>query len=127
MTTQTLTRAWGARKTERLRRIRELSYPRPLLVLQAPPSVPGLRNPLIRRRQRSQLLSGMWAALVTLLAGAFAGAAVVSGATALIASQAKGIDASAWFAGAGLSCSLLTAIASGGTTTVALGGCSAGP
>ncbi len=65
-----------------------------------------LRNLLIRRPQRLQLLSGTWAALVTFMAGAFAVAAVVSGATALVAAQAKGIDTSAWFTGAGLSSSL---------------------
>ena len=81
-----------------------------------------LRNLLIRRPQRLQLLSGTWAALVTFMAGAFAVAAVVSGATALVAAQAKGVDTSAWFTGSGLSSSLQSvgegALAVAGYTTL---------
>ena len=81
-----------------------------------------LRNLLIRRPQRLQLLSGTWAALVTFMAGAFAVAAVVSGATALVAAQAKGVDTSAWFTGDGMTSSLQTlgegALAIAGYTTL---------
>ena len=49
-----------------------------------------LRTLLIRRPQRLQLLGGTWAALVTFMTGAVAVAAVASGATALVAAQAKG-------------------------------------
>jgi len=81
-----------------------------------------LRNLLIRRPQRLQLLGGAWGALVTFMTGAVTVAAVVSGATALIAAQTKGIDTSAWFGGAGLSSSLQTigegALAVAGYTTL---------
>ncbi len=81
-----------------------------------------LRNLLIRRPQRLQLLGGTWGALVTFMAGAFAVAAVVSGVTALIAAQAKGIDTSAWFTGDGLTSSLQSigegALAVAGYTTL---------
>jgi len=81
-----------------------------------------LRTMLIRRPQRMQLLGGTWAALVTFMAGAVALAAVTSGATALIAAQAKGIDTSAWFGSEGLYSSLQTlgesALAIAGYTTL---------
>lgn len=81
-----------------------------------------LRTLLIRRPQRLQLLAGTWGALVTFMTGAVAVAAVVSGATAAIAAQAKGIDTSAWFSGDGLTSSLATlgegALAVAGYTTL---------
>jgi len=67
-----------------------------------------LRTLLIRRPQRLQLLGGTWAALVTFMAGAVAVAAVVSGAVALIAAQARGIDTTAWFGTDGVTASLQT-------------------
>lgn len=81
-----------------------------------------LRTLLIRRPQRLQLLAGTWTALVTFMIGAVAVAAVVSGATAVIAAQAKGVDTSAWFSGDGLTSSLETlgegALAVAGYTTL---------
>jgi len=81
-----------------------------------------LRNLLIRRPQRLQLLGGTWAALVTFMAGAVAVAAVASGATALIAAQVKGIDTTAWFGSDGLTSSMQTlgesALAIAGYTTL---------
>lgn len=81
-----------------------------------------LRTLLIRRPQRMQLLGGTWAALVTFMTGAVAVAAVVAGATALIAAQAKGIDTSAWISGDGMTSSLSTlgegALAVAGYTTL---------
>ena len=81
-----------------------------------------LRTLLIRRPQRLQLLGGTWAALVTFMAGAVVVAAVASGAVALIAAQAKGIDTASWFSGEGLSSSMRTlgegALAIAGYTTL---------
>jgi ABC-type transport system involved in multi-copper enzyme maturation permease subunit len=81
-----------------------------------------LRTLLIRRPQRLQLLAGTWGALVTFMTGAVAVAAVASGATAMIAAQARGIDTSAWFSGDGLTSSLETlgqgALAVAGYTTL---------
>lgn len=81
-----------------------------------------LRTLLIRRPQRLQLLAGTWAALVTFMVGAVALAAVASGATALIAAQARGVDTSAWFTGDGVTGSLQTlgesALAIAGYTTL---------
>jgi len=81
-----------------------------------------LRTLLIRRPQRLQLLGGTWAALVTFMAGAVVVAAVVSGAVAIIAAQARGIDTTAWFTGDGPSSSLRTlgesALAIAGYTTL---------
>ena len=67
-----------------------------------------LRTLLIRRPQRLQLLGGTWAALVTFMTGAVAVAAVASGATAVVAAQARGVDTTAWFGGDGLTSSLQT-------------------
>ena len=81
-----------------------------------------LRNLLIRRPQRLQLLGGTWAALVTFMAGAVAVAAIASAVTALTAAQAKGIDTSAWFSGDGRISALQTlgeiAVAIAGYTTL---------
>jgi ABC-type transport system involved in multi-copper enzyme maturation permease subunit len=81
-----------------------------------------LRNLLIRRPQRLELLGGTWAALVTFMAGAVAVAAVTSGVVALIAAQARGIDTTAWFGSDGVTTSLNTlgevALAIAGYTTL---------
>ncbi len=77
-----------------------------------------LRNLLIRQPRRGRLLAGMWAAVVTFVAGAVLVAAVVAGGTALLLAGGQGVDTSAWSTADGLGDSARTV----GLAVLAVGG-----
>jgi len=64
-----------------------------------------LRNLLIRRPQRLQLLGGAWAAVVTFMVGAVVVAAAAAAVTALVVAPMEGISTAAWFTPSGWSAS----------------------
>jgi len=62
-----------------------------------------LRNLVIRRPQRLQLLGGAWAAVVAFMVGAVVVAAAAAAVTALVLAPIEGISTTAWFTASGWS------------------------